>query len=121
MDRDNDFTPYVSECTIDTDAVTACSGNFTGKTDQETHVITDNAPVHKSDRFLSCLPEREEKGLHAVFPSAYSPELNLTEIPRQKIKYGRLPSAACVSFQAPAECAEDIPSNFGPQYTIESE
>ncbi|MCP4110593.1 MAG: hypothetical protein GY749_34565 [Desulfobacteraceae bacterium] len=86
---------------------------------QETYVIIDNAPVHTSSNFLSCLPEWEEKGLHVVFLSAYSPELNLIEILWRKIKYEWLPFAAYASFKALTECVEDILLNFGSQYIIE--
>jgi transposase len=119
MNKNNDFTPYVFECTINTDVVTGCFENFIEKIDQETHVIMDNAPVHKSYKFLSCLPEWEKKGLHAVFLSAYSPELNLIEILWRKIKYEWLPFAAYTSFKALTECIEDILINFGSQYIIE--
>jgi len=119
MNKDNDCTPFVFECTINTDAVIACFENFVKKINQETYVIMDNAPVHKSNKFLSCLPEWEKKGLHVVFLSAYSPELNLIEILWRKIKYEWLPFAAYASFKALTECVEDILLNFGSQYIIE--
>ena len=54
---------------------------------KEIFVITDNAPIHKSDSFLEFLPGWGEKGLNVVFLSTYSPELNLTEILWRKMKY----------------------------------
>lgn len=119
MNKDNDCTPFVFECTINSDVVIACFDNFVKKITQETYVIMDNAPVHKSINFLSCLPEWEKKGLHVVFLSAYSPELNLIEILWRKIKYEWLPFAAYTSFKALTECVEDILLNFGSQYIIE--
>lgn len=119
MNKDNECTPFVFECTINSDVVIACFDNFVKNISQETHVVMDNAPVHRSNNFLSCLPEWEEKGLHVVFLSAYSPELNLIEILWRKIKYEWLPFAAYASFKALTECVEDILLNFGSQYIIE--
>jgi len=121
MNKDNDFTPFVFECTIDSDIVIACFENFIKNIAQETYVIMDNAPIHKSKKFLSCLPEWKDKGLNVVFLSAYSPELNLIEILWRKIKYEWLPFAAYASFQALTECLEDILLNFGSQHIIEFE
>ena len=119
MNKDNDCTPFVFDGTTTTDVVIACFENFVGKINQETHVIIDNAPVHTSYKFLSCLPEWEEKGLYVVFLSPYSPELNLIEILWRKIKYEWLPFAAYASFKTLKDCVEDILLNFGSQYIIE--
>lgn len=118
MNKDNVCTPFVFESTINTDAVTACFENFIGTITMETYVIMDNAPVHKSKKFLSCLPEWKGRGLNIVFLSEYSPELNLIEILWRKIKYEWLPFVAYTSFQKLTECIEEILLNFGSQYII---
>lgn len=119
MNKDNECTPFVFECTINSDVVIACFDNFVRNINQETYVIIDNAPVHTSNNFLSCLPKWEDRGLHVVFLPAYSPELNLIEILWHKIKYEWLPFSAYASFKALTECIEDILLNFGSQYIIE--
>lgn len=119
MNKDNELTPFIFDGTVNADVIAACFESFVSSMTQETYVILDNAPVHRSDKFLSCLPEWEEKGLHAVFLSPYSPELNLIEILWRKIKYEWLPFAAYVSFEALNEHIENILINFGSQYIIE--
>ena len=83
---------------------------------KEIFVITDNAPIHKSDSFLEFLPGWGEKGLNVVFLSTYSPELNLIEILWRKMKYEWLPFSAYTSFQKLTECVEKILVNLGSQY-----
>lgn len=118
MDKACNCTPFMFECSINTDIVIACFDSFAETVEKETFVIIDNAPVHKSDRFLESLPEWEKKRLHVVFLSTYSPELNLIEILWRKMKYEWLPFSAYISFQKLTECVEEILINFGSQYII---
>lgn len=119
MNKDNECTPFMSECTVNTDVAVACFESFIKTAAKETYIIIDNAPVHKSNKFLSCLPEWEKKGVNIVFLPEYSPELNAIEILRRKMKYEWLPFAAYASFQKLTEWIEDIFVNFGSQYVIE--
>ncbi len=118
MDKADNCTPFVFECSINTDIVIACFDNFSEKIEKETFVIMDNAPIHRSNSFLKSLPEWEKKGLHVVFLSTYSPELNLIEILWRKMKYEWLPFSAYTSFRKLAECVDEILINFGSQYVI---
>lgn len=119
MNKDNDFTPFTFKCSIDSAAVTACFDYFSEKITKKTFVYIDNAPVHRSKKFLSCLPGWHRKGLNVKFLPKYSPELNLIEILWQKIKYTWIPFSAYTSFKKLTECVESILANFGSRYTIQ--
>ena len=119
MNKDNDLTPFTFNCNIDSDVVTTCFDYFSEKITRKTFVYIDNAPVHRSKKFLSCLPGWHEKGLNVRFLPKYSPELNLIEILWQKIKYAWLPFSAYTSFKKLTECVESILANFGSRYTIQ--
>ncbi len=119
MNKDNECMPFIFECTINADVAVACFDRFCETVTKETVIYMDNSPVHKSDKFLSRIPEWEKKDMHVRFLPEYSPELNLIEILWRKIKYEWLPFSAYISFENLAECLEDILANFGFQYTIE--
>jgi transposase len=119
MNKDNEFRPFIFEGGgTDADVVIACFDNFAGTVSKKTFVLIDNSPVHKSKKFLKCLPGWHEKGLNVKFLPTYSPELNLIEILWKKIRYEWLPFSACISFRKLTECIDDILSNPGSQYTI---
>lgn len=119
MNKDNDCTPFIFESRVNTDVVIACFDSFSERLTGKNVVIMDNAPVHKSKKFLSRLPEWHKKGLDIIFLPPYSPELNLIEILWRKMKYEWLPFSAYTSFSKLKECVEDIFVKFGSQYTIE--
>ena len=119
MNKDNDCIPFIFESRVNMDVVTACFDSFSETLTGKNVVVMDNAPVHKSKKFLSRLPEWHKKGLDIIFLPPYSPELNLIEILWRKMKYERLPFSAYTSFSKLKECVEDIFVTFGSQYTIE--
>ena len=98
MDKDNNCIPFIFENSIDSDAAAACFSYLSENIDKKTVIILDNAPIHKSRKFLSYSSKWEEKGLFLKFLPSYSPELNLIEILWQKIKYQWLPFSAYISF-----------------------
>ncbi|QTA93069.1 transposase [Desulfonema magnum] len=114
------FTPFIFEGGgTDADLVIACFDSFSESISQKTFVIMDNSSVHKSKKFLSCLPEWHKKGLNIKFLPTYSPELNLIEILWRKIKYEWLPFSAYISFSKLEEHLDNILLNLGSQYTVE--
>lgn len=119
MNKNNDCTPFIFESRVNTDVVVACFDSFSGTLTGKNVVIMDNAPVHKSKKFLSRLPEWSRRGLDIIFLPPYSPELNLIEILWRKIKYEWLPFSAYTSFSKLKERVEDILVKFGSQYTIQ--
>ncbi len=120
MNKENNFTPFIFEGGgTDADLVIACFDSLIGAISQKTFVLMDNSPVHKSKKFLSCLPEWHKKGLNIKFLPKYSPELNLIEMLRRKIRYEWLPFPAYISFSEPEEHLDNILLNSGSQYTVE--
>ena len=120
MNKDNQFRPFIfGGGGTDADVVTACFDHFAGTVSKKTFVLGDNSPVHKSKKFLSCLPGWHKKGLNMKFPPKYSPEPNLIEILWKKIKYEWLPFSAYISFAKLTEWVEAILLNLGSQYTID--
>jgi len=119
MNKDNDYTPFIIEGTVNSDVVIACFNSFSNRIHKETFVIMDNSPVHKSGKFLDCLPEWEKKGLYIKFIPTYSPELNLTEILWRKVKYEWLPFSAWNSLESLFEALSDILLNLGSMYIID--
>lgn len=118
MNKDNDLTPFIVKGKIDTDVVVACFDQFSKNLQNKTVVIIDNAPVHKSKKFLANIAKWCRKGLILKFLPTYSPELNLIEILWRKIKYEWLPFTAYFSFENLEAALEDILINFGSQYEI---
>lgn len=119
INKDNDCTSFIFESRVNTDVVIACFDSFSETLTGKNVVIMDNAPIHKSKKFLSRLPEWHKKGLDIMFLPPYSPELNLIEILWRKMKYEWLPFSAYTSFSKLKEWVEDILVKFGSQYTIE--
>ena len=108
MDKDNNCIPFIFENPADSDTVAACFNYLSENIDKKTVIILDNAPIHKSERFLSHLPEWEKRGLTLKFLPPYSPELSLIEILWQKIKYQWLSFSAYLSFSKLKESLENI-------------
>lgn len=119
MNKANDCTSFVFEDNVNTDVVIACFDSFSDTITGKTFVIMDNAPVHKSKKFLSHLSEWHKKGLNIRFLPPYSPELNLIEILWRKMKYEWLPFSAYNSFSNLKKSVDEILVNFGFQYAIE--
>jgi transposase len=121
MNKDSECVPFTFECSIDSDAVIACFDSFCEKTDssKKNFVLIDNAPVHRSKKFLSRLRKWHENGVYPKFLPKYSPELNLIEILWQKMKYEWLPFAAYTSFNMLKTWIDEILLNLGSQYIID--
>jgi len=119
MNKDNDCSPYVFKCNVDSNVIIACFDDFSKTMTKKTFVFIDNAPVHRSKIFLSRLPDWHEKGLYPKFLPKYSPELNPIEILWKKMKYEWLPFEAYTSFDKLEEWVDEILINFGSQYIIE--
>jgi hypothetical protein len=81
-------------------------------------VVLDNAPIHTRHAFQARVIDwfRQGVGLHWLPP--YSPELNLIEILRRKIKYQWLSPKAYLSFDHLQSELQSILDQFGSKYTI---
>jgi len=83
-----------------------------------TIVLTDNSPLHISNRFCAKSTEWCSNDLVVVPISRYSPELNIIEILWRKIKYEWLPFSAYQSFENLEIQLKHILSGIGKEYSV---
>lgn len=120
MKKDCTFQSMMFEGSINSSVVIGCIDYFLEtRNNQPTAIILDNASIHTSDEFKSCIDDWKEKGLVIISLSKYSPELNLIEILWRKIKYEWMPFLAYESFSALEKNLYHILANIGKAYTIE--
>lgn len=81
------FSSFVFEGSIDSNVVIACFDVIAQNLEQETRIVLDNAPIHRSEEFAEKIEEWEELGLKIYFLPAYCPSLNKIEMLWEKIKY----------------------------------
>lgn len=116
---DNRLISFCFECTINTDAVTACFDEFVKQITKTTVVIIDNAPMHHSTDFYDKMTEWAEKGLFIRYLPAYSPELNRIEILWRFIKYSWINFSAYLSYENLVKEVEYILKNVGTEFCID--
>lgn len=116
---DNCFEPFCFESNVNTDIVIACFDVFADREHNKNRVvIMDNAPIHKSGKFLERIPEWEKKGINIKFLPAYSPELNIIEILWRFIKHDWLPFSAYLSFNNLINEVDNVLRNIGSKFKI---
>ena len=116
---DNRLISFTFECTLNSDAVTACFDEFVKQITKTTVVIIDNAPMHHSTDFYDKMTERAEKGLFIMHLPPYSPELNKIEILWRFIKYSWINFSAYLSFENLVKEVEYILQNVGTKFCID--
>jgi len=89
----------VFEHNINSDVAIEFMNGFANQISKKTIVILDNAPIHKSKKFLSNLDYWREQDLYIYFLPPYSPELNKIEILWRFIKYQWIPLDAYKNYQ----------------------
>lgn len=119
MTRDCRFESFVFEGSVNTSVVVACIDEFAKKLAMKpTVLVLDNASIHTSYEFEENIEKWEKLGLHIVYLSPYSPELNAIEILWRKIKYEWMPFSAYDSFASLRENLFEILANIGTKYVI---
>ena len=118
MSRRNDLFFDVLETTFNSDKAILFMDRFVAQTVKKTIVILDNAPIHKSKKFMAKIEEWKEQDVWIYFLPPYSPELNLIEILWRRIKYQWLPFDAYLCFQNLKERLLLVLYNFGKIYDI---
>ena len=118
--RDNTFTPYVVEGSINSFVVVEVFENFIASLDptRKKVFIIDNAPVHTSEYFQLYQAHWKAQNVKICHLSTYSPELNLIEILWRFVKYQWLPWDAYLSLERLEEKLWDIFLNVGKKFTI---
>lgn len=118
LNRENQLFPCVIEGKVDSCVVIACFDAFAQTIEQKTVVVIDNAPIHRSQRFIAAIGGWVKKGLIVKFLPPYCPQLNLIEILWRMMKYSWLPLAAYVCFENLVEAVEEILARYGETYQI---
>jgi hypothetical protein len=118
LKRNNELVPYMVEGKIDTSIIVEGFEQFSQQLTKRTYVILANAPVHRSQEFVTHLAPWVQRGLIVKYLPAYAPALNLIEILWRCIKYYWLPFSAYTSFQCLYEALAQILTGFGTEYTI---
>ena len=113
-----DFTSFVVNGTVDSDAVIACFDSFCETISKPTWIVVDNAPTHTATKFKNKRETWEQKGLYIYYLPAYSPELNIIEIVWRFIKYQWMPFSAYLSSKNLANSLDEILKNLGAKYRI---
>lgn len=86
---------------------------------QETVVVLDNAPWHRSEVFREHLTGWQQQGLFIFHLPTYSPHLNLIETLWRKIKHEWLRPKDYNSKTALKRRLKEIFTTFGEQFTID--
>lgn len=99
MSLDCKFFSRTFEGTINSDIAIAVLDEFCQTITKKTIVVIDNAPIHKSKKFMDKIEQWKLLDLWIYFLPTYSPELNLIEILWRFIKYQWMPFDAYNNFQ----------------------
>ncbi len=118
--RDNTFSPYLIEGSINSFVVVEVFEDFIASLDpkRKKAIIIDNAPPHTSEYFQLYEARWDAQKVRVCHLSTYSPELNLIEILWRFIKYQWLPWEAYLSLECLEEKLWDVFLNVGKKFTI---
>lgn len=118
--RNNFFSPYVFEGSINSEIIVSTFKNFieTLPKNRKSVIVIDNAPTHTSKLFESMKPIWKKQNVHIFNLSPYSPELNIIEILWKMIKYQWMPFKAYDSFDALNNSLWYILKNVGKLFTL---
>lgn len=106
------------EGAINSDAAISVMDEFCQTITKRTVVVIDNAPIHRSKKFMAKIKEWKEQDLWIYYLPPYSPELNIIEILWRFIKYQWLPFDAFLNFQNLKERLNDTINKIGTKCTI---
>jgi len=115
---DNLCLTYESKENINSDFLIRVLDDFCGYLEKPTVLVLDNAPVHRSKKFLEAVQRWMEKDLYIFFLPKYSPHLNLAETYWRKAKYEWLRPTDYGSFAKYKKKIKYIFNNIGLEYKI---
>ncbi|MFI3286724.1 MAG: transposase, partial [Rikenellaceae bacterium] len=85
---------------------------------KRTVVVIDNAPIHRSKKFMAKVEQWRELDLWIYFLPPYSPELNIIEILWRFMKYQWLPFDAYLNFMRLKARVAEVLDCVGSKYRI---
>lgn len=106
------------EGSINSDSAIAVMDEFCQTITKRTIVVIDNAPIHRSKKFMAKIEQWREQDLWIYYLPPYSPELNIIEILWRFIKYQWLPFDAFLNFQNLKERIAELLNIIGSKYII---
>lgn len=106
------------EGAINSDDAIAAMDEFCQTITKRTVVVIDNAPIHRSKKFMAKIKKWKEQDLWVYYLPPYSPELNRIEILWRFIKYRWLPFDAFLNFQNLKERLNDTLNKIGTKCII---
>ncbi len=115
---DNFCITYESAENINSDFLIRVIDDFCRYLEKPTVLVLDNAPTHRSEKFLAAVERWMEKDLYIFFLPKYSPHLNLAETFWCKAKYEWLRPTDYGSFAKFKKKVKAIFNNIGLQYKI---
>ena len=83
----NRLTTYLTEGQVNSAQVIAWLNDFSATLTKPTVVVMDNAPWHRSEAFMDCIPKWEDSNLIIYHLPTYCPHLNPIEMMWKMIKY----------------------------------
>lgn len=103
---------------INSDFLIRSISDFCQYVQKPTVLVLDNAPTHRSEKFLAAIEQWMEKDLYVFFLPRYSPHLNLAETFWRKAKYEWLRPSDYGSFAKFKKKVKAIFTNIGSEYKI---
>lgn len=112
------LSSWMVEGSINSDTAIAMMDEFCQTITKRTVVVMDNAPIHRSKKFMAKINQWREQDLWIYFLPPYSPELNIIEMLWRFIKYQWLPFDAFINFQNLKKRITEVLDSIGLKYRI---
>lgn len=116
---DNFSLTYESQGNINSKFLIEAINDFCRHIEKPTVLVLDNAPTHRSEKFLAAVEKWMDKELYIFFLPKYSPHLNLAETFWRKAKYEWLRPTDYASFAKFKKKIKHIFTNIGLEYKIQ--
>ncbi|HXH29313.1 MAG TPA: IS630 family transposase [Bacteriovoracaceae bacterium] len=115
---DNFCVTYESKANINSEFLIKVIADFCRYVDKPTVLVLDNAPTHRSRKFIEQMEKWMKQDLYIFFLPKYSPHLNLAETFWRKAKYEWLRPSDYGSFAKYKKKIKNIFNNIGTEYKI---
>ena len=115
---DNFCLTYQSTGSINADFPIRSINDFSRHIQKPTVLVLDNAPTHRSHKFIAQMEQWMERDLYVFFLPKYSPHLNIAETYWRKAKYEWLRPSDYGSFPKFKTKVKTIFNGIGTEYKI---
>jgi len=115
---DNFCVTYESADNINADFLIRSIDDFCRYVKKPTVLVLDNAPTHRSEKFIAQMEKWMERDLYIFFLPKYSPHLNIAETFWRKAKYEWLRPSDYGSFAKFKTKVKAIFTGIGSEYKI---